>query len=83
MGLNMQEIRGMAEDVLHEEIDARRARLYHARFEAKAERHENAVIVRTARREIAQMLTVLSERKLVAEKEKVSEISKDAQVAQE
>lgn len=73
MALKMQEIRAMADDILREEIEARRARMFHARFEAKSERHENSMAVKDSRREIAQMLTVLSERKLTAQKSATTE----------
>lgn len=60
--LKISEIRNMSDDVLNQELEAARARLFHARFEAKTERNENAVGVRVIRREIAKMKTVANER---------------------
>ena len=66
MALKMQEVRAMTDEILSDELEARRARLFHARFEARTERNSNALVVRTSRREIAQMLTVMSERAITA-----------------
>ena len=60
--MNIAEIRAMKTDELHSELDRIRRHLFDLRSQAVTEKLEDPTQLTKTRREIAQLLTVLTER---------------------
>ncbi len=60
--MNIAEIRSMKTDELHSELDRIRRHLFDLRSQAVTEKLEDPTQLTKTRREIAQLLTVLTER---------------------
>jgi len=60
--MNIAEIRAMKTDELHAELDRIRRHLFDLRSQAVTEKLEDPTQLTKTRREIAQLLTVLTER---------------------
>ena len=60
--MNIAEIRAMNTDELHSELDRIRRHLFDLRSQAVTEKLEDPTQLTKTRREIAQLLTVLTER---------------------
>ncbi len=60
--MNIAEVRAMKTDELHSELDRIRRHLFDLRSQAVTEKLEDPTQLTKTRREIAQLLTVLTER---------------------
>jgi large subunit ribosomal protein L29 len=66
--VNLEEIRGLATEELGRAAESTREELFKARFSAQAESVENTAKLRTLRRRVARIKTVIRERELAAAK---------------
>ncbi len=62
-------IREMTDDEIDEEIDRAQEELYRLKFRAAYEDLENPALLRMLRRQVARLITIRHERRLVAEEE--------------
>lgn len=62
-------IREMTDDEIDEEIDRAQEELYRLKFRAAYEDLENPSLLRTLRRQVARLITIRHERRLVAGEE--------------
>jgi large subunit ribosomal protein L29 len=65
---NIVELRDLSDEALHEMIDNAREELFNLRFQHASARLADVSRIRTVRRELAQLQTVLNMRKLAIEK---------------
>jgi large subunit ribosomal protein L29 len=64
VSVKIKEIRTMPEDEVNGEIEKARAKIFKVRFQAKGENVENPGSLKTLRRHVARMKTVLREREI-------------------
>ncbi len=76
--MNIAEIRAMKTDELHSELDRIRRHLFDLRSQAVTEKLEDPTQLTKTRREIAQLLTVLTERGETGIEEKQYHLETDA-----
>jgi len=62
--MKIKEIRTMPEDEVNGEIDKARAKIFKVRFQAKGENVEKPGSLKTLRRHVARLKTVLREREI-------------------
>lgn len=62
-------IREMTDEEIDEEIDRAREELFRLKFRAAYEDLENPALLRDLRREVARLITIRHERRLVAQEE--------------
>ena len=60
--MKLKDMRTLPDDEIGAEIDKARAKIFKMRFQAKGENMENPGSLRTLRRDVARLLTVLKER---------------------
>jgi large subunit ribosomal protein L29 len=65
--LKARDLRGMTDDQLQEALAERRQELFNLRFQSATGALENPARLKLAKREIARILTVRSERELAQE----------------
>jgi large subunit ribosomal protein L29 len=65
--LRARDLRGMSDDELQEKLAERRQELFNLRFQSATGALENPARLKLAKREIARILTVRSERELAGE----------------
>jgi large subunit ribosomal protein L29 len=65
--LRARDLRGMSDDELGEKLAERRQELFNLRFQSATGALENPARLKLAKREIARILTVRSERELARE----------------
>jgi large subunit ribosomal protein L29 len=65
--LKARDLRGMTDDQLQEALAERRQELFNLRFQSATGALENPARLKPAKREIARILTVRSERELAQE----------------
>jgi large subunit ribosomal protein L29 len=65
--LRARELRDMTDDELQQKLEERRQELFNLRFQSATGALENPARLRLAKREIARILTVRSERELAQE----------------
>jgi len=64
--MKVKEIRTLPEDEIGAEIDKARSKIFKMRFQGKGENVENPGSLKSLRRQIARLKTVLRERQLAA-----------------
>ena len=62
--MKIKEIRTLPEDEMTAEIEKARAKIFKVRFQAKGENVENPGSLKTLRRQVARLKTVLREREV-------------------
>lgn len=67
--MNLEDIRGTATDDLHAQAEQARAEMFKLRYAAISEAVENSKGIRSLRKRIARINTVLRERELAAASE--------------
>ena len=65
--MRAKDLRGMSDDELQEKLAERRQELFNLRFQSATGALENPARLKLAKREIARILTVRSERELAGE----------------
>ena len=65
--MRAKDLRGMSDDELQEKLAERRQELFNLRFQSATGALENPARLKLAKREIARILTVRSERELARE----------------
>jgi large subunit ribosomal protein L29 len=65
--LRARDLRGLSDDELQEKLAERRQELFNLRFQSATGALENPARLKLAKREIARILTVRSERELAQE----------------
>jgi large subunit ribosomal protein L29 len=64
-------IREMTDEEIDEEIERAREELFRLKFRSAYEDLENPALLRTLRREVARLITISHERRLVAREESI------------
>jgi large subunit ribosomal protein L29 len=64
--MQVKDIRAMSDEELLDALEDQRATLFNMRFQKEAGQLENTVLLRTAKRDMARLLTVKRERELAA-----------------
>lgn len=64
-----EQLRGMSDDELRQEVAANRAALYDYRRRNAMRQLENTAAIRTARKQVARALTILREREIATQGE--------------
>jgi large subunit ribosomal protein L29 len=67
--LRAKDLRGMSDDELQEKLAERRQELFNLRFQSATGALENPARLKLAKREIARILTVRSERELASDRD--------------
>jgi len=62
--VNIKEIRTLPQDEMVAEVDKARAKIFKVRFQAKGENVENPGSLKTLRRHVARLKTVMREREI-------------------
>jgi len=66
--MKIDEIKNLSQDELEEKVEKLKKELMHFRFQAKTGKLEKQTVIKNTRRDIARILTVMSEKKIKGEK---------------